>query len=400
MSIQKVRIKEFKAVKNLNYDLNGQSILVLGENGLGKSSVLQFMEIALGKTKNIPPNAKGSGELVKLTNGVEYTYKVKFKQGKPIVTVINPEGMEDSRRSVLASLVGAMDFDIDGFIELSRTRAGRDKQVAIFKSFLPQELQDELNRLEGKVKVDYDERTDLNRLVKSLDALIKAHPLLNTIHFKEFEQVDLSQVFKELGEARKTNGLRTKAETQAEEAARRITELEVQIEQEKIKTGKAIAWLKENPEINVTELEKTIADATDKNSTYNESLKLKNNLKLHEELTEQSGELTALIDSSKEAIKDAIKDMDTPVEGLLYDMEGLTYNGFAVHPDTLSTAEIGYLGIQLKIAENPELGVLFIQNGQNYGTKRLKEIQALGCQIIMEQVERGQEELTIEIMAN
>ena len=163
MSIQRVIIKSFKAVKNFKFDLKGQSILLMGENGVGKSSVIQFIEIALGRTKNIPPNAKGSGEVVKLTNGKEFTYKVKFKQGKPITTVIMPDGSEDSRKSFLASIVGAVEFDIDGFVEMSRSSAGRNKQIEIFKGFLSQDIQDQLTTIERTIKSKYDERTDLNR---------------------------------------------------------------------------------------------------------------------------------------------------------------------------------------------------------------------------------------------
>ena len=144
-------------------------------------------------------------------------------------------------------------------------------------------------------------------------------------------------------------------------------------------------------------MENRISDANSINARHSASVLLKTKFKNLETYKDDSGEMTALIDSSKQAIKDAIKDFDTPVPGLEYDIDGLKYNGFPVHPDSLSTAEIGHLGIKLKMAENPDLGILFIQNGQNYGSKRLKEIQEYGWQIIMEQVERGQEELTIKI---
>jgi hypothetical protein len=54
------------------------------------------------------------------------------------------------------------------------------------------------------------------------------------------------------------------------------------------------------------------------------------------------------------------------------------------------------------MAENKDLGILFIQRGESLGAKRLKEIQEMAqkydWQIIMEQVDRGNEKLTIEIM--
>jgi len=90
------------------------------------------------------------------------------------------------------------------------------------------------------------------------------------------------------------------------------------------------------------------------------------------------------------------------VDGLTVDADSLIYNGVPVSSASLSSSEIMHLGIKLKMAENPDLGILFIQRGESLGAKRLKDIQDLAkkydWQIIMEQVERGNEKLTIEIM--
>jgi hypothetical protein len=119
-------------------------------------------------------------------------------------------------------------------------------------------------------------------------------------------------------------------------------------------------------------------------------------------LSDESGELTAFIESSNQAIADAIRDCDSPVDGLTFDADSLIYNGVPVSNASLSSSEIMHLGIKLKMAENPDLGILFIQRGESLGAQRLKDIQDLAkkydWQIIMEQVERGNEKLTIEIM--
>jgi len=82
----------------------------------------------------------------------------------------------------------------------------------------------------------------------------------------------------------------------------------------------------------------------------------------------------------------------------MFGAEALYYNGVEVNTDSLSESQIMELGIKMKIAQNPKLDVLLIENGQNLGLKKLQAIQKMGYQIIMEQVERGLEELRIEIM--
>jgi len=409
MELQKIKIKEFKVLKDIEFTANGANIILLGDNGVGKSSVIQFIEICLGKKTNIPPNARGSGEIVTTINGQEYTYSVVFKGGKPLITVTAPNGIQDDRRSVIAALVGAMDFDIDAFVEMSRSSAGRNKQVKIFKTFLPIEIQEELNKLENKVRLNYDDRTQINRDIKSLTAEIKAHPLLDRIPFDTFEQVDVAKVYEKLKDARDHNQKVEEINTRVLERLDRVLELEHEVKALKTKNKDAKVWLKENIEVDLLVLEKTLESATKTNTEFDSSEALRVKIKTLAEYEEESGEATALIDSSKQLIVDAIKDMDLPVDGLAYEfiedpkkgiMESLTYKGIAVHPDSLSTAEIGHLGVKMKMAENPDLNILFLQNGQNYGSKKLEEIKSYGWQIIMEQVERNTEELKIEIMGN
>jgi hypothetical protein len=294
---------------------------------------------------------------------------------------------------------------------MSRTSTGRDKQIKIFKSFLPIEIQEELTKHELSAKSSYDERTELNRQIKMLDAEIKTDPLYAVIHFEKFELVDFTNIYEEIELARNHNKKIADISVRLDLRIENIEALRLEIEALKQDISdreaaiikhhntniEAQKWLDENPETEIKALENSISEANAINARHSASVLLKKKFENLETYKDDSGELTALIDSSKQAIKEAIKDFDTPVPGLEYDIDGLKYNGFPVHPDTLSTAEIGHLGIKLKMAENPDLGILFIQNGQNYGSKRLKEIQEYGWQIIMEQVERGKEELTIKI---
>jgi len=118
---------------------------------------------------------------------------------------------------------------------------------------------------------------------------------------------------------------------------------------------------------------------------------------LHDEI-ELSEKLSVKIDKNMSLLENTIKSIESPVEGLWFEGENLTYNNVEVSKNTLSESQIMELGIKMKLAQNPNFDVLLIENGQNLGLKKLKQIQSLGYQIIMEQVERGTEELKIEIM--
>jgi len=405
MKTEQVKIKEFKVLRDFTADFKGAHVLVMGDNEVGKSSLLQFIQIALGKTDNIPQNATGSGEVIINKDGKQFTFQVKFKDNKPVVTVISPDGIKDSRRGTIATIVGALDFDIDKFVELSKTVAGRKKQVEIYKQFLPFEVIEFMDKMELKIKATYDDRTSLNRDIKALEGSISLHPLANQTH--ELDKLiikDVDTTKEQIKKAQKTNENVTKVKAGIESKGEQIVAIQKEIDakllqittlKEEIKKGET--WLKTNKVTDISKITTSI-------QTSDQATQLKADMEKVEKLKLDVGEATALIESSQQAIVETIKQIDSPVENLTYDEDGLYWNGTAVNPDNLSTSQIIELGVRLKMAENPNLGMLFIEHGESIGTERLKVIKEIadknGFQIIMEQVERGNKKLHIEIMAD
>lgn len=421
MKTQTVIIKEFKALTDVSLDFNGHHILLMGDNGVGKSTVQQFIEIALGKQKNVPPNAKGSGEVVFDKDGNQITVKVKFKDGKPVLDIRGSGISIDNKKGAIADLFGAIDFDIDEFVNLSKTTSGRKEQVDVFKKFLPLEVQQELMKHENNVKNAFTERAELNKDIKKLEGSMSLHQLNNLPDFEltKIVHTDTDEVMALLKSANDHNAKILKVESGLTERENKISDKKAQIEklkaqiktleteneaiEKEIKDGKKWLAKPENEKKDITVYEKSISDAADNNLKHQQAQALLKDRKHHEKLKDESGELTAKIESSREAIANAIRDMDSPVEGLMFDDEQLVYKGVPVSPDSLSKSEIMELGVRLKMAENPDLGILLIKEGESLGTDRINVIKQLadenGWQIIMEQVERGKE-FHFEIMGD
>jgi hypothetical protein len=112
-------------------------------------------------------------------------------------------------------------------------------------------------------------------------------------------------------------------------------------------------WLSENPRKETSEFETQINKAQSVNEQYKQAHDLKEKGKQLAVMVEESGDLTAKIESQREAIRQAIREMESPVDGLMFDDEQLLYRGVPVHPNSMSESEMMELSIKLKMAENP-----------------------------------------------
>ena len=420
MSVLTVKIDKFKILENFEANIEGNHILLCGDNGVGKSSFIQFIKMAMGDQTSIPPNASGKGEVVFDLNGNKITSKITFKDGKPVLKISGHGISIDNNKGAIASIFGAEFFNPDKFVDLSKTKAGRKQQLDEFFADLDPEFVQGINQFKANVKNNYDSRTEINKDIAKLKGSISLHALNNLPNFEleKIKEVDTVEVMTKLTAANSTNEKVTKVETGIDERKKaiqekidRIAKLNKEIEElnadikkvdGEIRDGQK--WLKENPKVDTAVIEKTIADASEINKKAASAKQLIEDRAKLEKYIDEAGELTANIESSTEAIANAIREMESPVEGLTFDDETLIYKGVPVSPDSLSTSEIMELGIRLQIVKNPNLGIFFIQRGESLGTERLKVIKdiadSLGWQIIMEQVERGKKQLEIEIMAN
>lgn len=415
MKIQTVNIKSFKKLKDFKAEINGNNVFLMGENGEGKSTIIQAIKVALGDQSNIPPTGTGEWTVVTTKEDGTYQFRVKIKEGKSVVEVVAPNGMKDNKKGTLAALIGAINFNIDEFVSLSETTAGQKKQVEIYKSFLDPEIIKELDILKAKVKSLEIDRTDIGKEEKRLKSLVESHPLRNEIELGKFKEVDTAALLESLNKANAKNDEIKRIEIGTEDKLKNANKCDESIKEleEKIKSlkeqkenfltdhNKGKEWLSKNKHIDTTDIQTQINEASETNKKAAQAKQLQADREAHATATEEYGTATANIESQREEIARFIKEMAVPVDGLQFDDDMLIYKGIPVSLSTLSTSEIMELGVLMKIAENKGIGVLFLEHGESLGEQRLKDIQEIAAknnmQLIIEQVERGKG-LHIEIM--
>jgi hypothetical protein len=270
--------------------------------------------------------------------------------------------------------------------------------------------------MEAKIDKTYQERTDINRDIKKLEAAIEKHELANyQFSLDKFKPVDIQSVYDQLQKANKNNtnieyvekGLVDKAAKVKELEERRsallkeIGQITESIEKCEDEIEKGNFWLKENKRVDVKEFESKIQTANEENKKYESAQKLKSDLELLKKLKDESEDMTVLIETSKQAIKDTVQQLDV-LDGLMYDDDGLIYEGIPVTPQNMSTSKRMFLGIKLKMLESPDVSFVTLNGFESIDQETAKEIQQFceenDIQLIVEEVVKSQDKLTVEIM--
>lgn len=449
MKIQYVNIKGFRNVPDMEKILHGSNIVLLADNTMGKSNFIRALKAALcGK---LGPNAIKHGQEraeVELTladfenetpiDGTEYRFKLTVKRDKESqetakIEVWAPNGFKEVKKTIIGTIAGEIEQEED-FVALSRTEKGQKRQIEILRDMLDEEDRNTIQLFENKAQQAYDERTEVNREIKRIEGWIGTQGMDRQLVDQHAgkEKISVAELSSQLQGAvehnNKIKGVCERIEERKSQAARiatdiRNAELEIEALQKKIEQlhsdAKSLAdmdiaaraFLQQNQEINLEDFNSRIQDADRANQVIDRANTLRTQIDLLTQQQERSGELTALYESSKQAIADAIRDMQI-FEGVTFDERSAYYRGKMVHPDILSTSEQMEFNIRLLIAQRSRVqaegknlaDIIFVERGESFGLQKLYELQkaakALGYQIVMEQVERGTEELKVEFMVD
>lgn len=201
-------IKNFKNIPSLSAVLPYSGlVMVIGDNGTGKSSFLQVLDTMLkgGTTNNFLSNGKVNGEVVYnfiAENGDEYTLRLDLdpKSGSNRFTLRNPNGKVSRSISDVIDLFEHPNITVEDFIDYGKTTEGSRKQTQIVLQMLPEDMQKQYADLMNDEKEAYNERTILGReLTKKKGAVETARPLLETV-----AEADMLPIYLEEQEAIKT----------------------------------------------------------------------------------------------------------------------------------------------------------------------------------------------------
>lgn len=403
LKIVELRSEFVKRLNVLVIRPKGNVVVLQGENGVGKSSAIDSIEMALtGKVSEAPIVIQQGQEYaeVKLDLGA-FTVRKRWTKGGTVKLLVEMNGFEKKApQTFLDEMLGKISFDPLAFIRLDPK-----KQAEIVKRMVGVDT----SKLEADYKVDYDKRTQVSNSGKSLKARFDALPvppaetpdepvnvqaLLDEQTQLQAVKSDNDRLRGQLAVVEESMKSADTAERQAEEEVQRLektlndarAKLEVTskkrldahhaLDDAKQKLGQLI-----DPDIAGIYRKIASADAT------NTSVRQKKERaamgaeldKLRDEKIALDAKLDALLEEKAKLIREA----KFPIDGMSFDSEGgLTFSALPLVQ--ASSAEQLRIGVALCIALNPKIRIAFIRDGSLLDEKSMDLVEQMADQFNMQ----------------
>lgn len=183
MHILSLHVQNIKKIKAVHIEPHGNTVVISGKNGQGKSSAIEAIAMALGGKKLIPEKPIREGETTAeiIVDLGKYTVRRHWtKPDTSYLTVTNKEGAQfKAGQDILNTIIGELSFD-----PLKFTTMDADKRVVMLKNLTGLDFSD----LDAEYKKKYEERAqygrDGNQLKSRLESefiLPQERPVLESI---------------------------------------------------------------------------------------------------------------------------------------------------------------------------------------------------------------------------
>ncbi len=388
--------------------------VVGGDNGEGKTSVLDSIAMGLGGKDAVPPmpvhRGKDSAQtIITLDNGI-VVKRTFTAAGNTYLKVTSADGaVYPSPQAMLDGLTGKLSFDPLAFLRLDAPEQAKTLRRLVNLDFTKQDV--ERKRL-------YDERTAVNKRLAEMRGAVAALPTHADAPAKEISSAD---VLAEIEKAQAHNSGRLPLTAAANAANLAISQTNAQVKA----TSTSIAALEKQladartlldkqtkardkaqvamtaaqdaetafEEIDTTDLKAQLAACEETNR------KVRANAQRATAVTEgiakkaQADALTVKIDAIDKAKSEALSAVKFPVKGLSFADDAVTFDGFPL--SQCSAALQQRVSVSIGAALNPKLRVMLIRDASLLDVKNLEALRTtaeeLDLQIWAERVSKGAE---------
>lgn len=382
-------VKRIKAV-SLAPAENGLTVIG-GDNGQGKTSVLDAIAWALGGEKFKPSNPQREGSVlpphlrITLSNGLV----VERKGDKGALKVTDPNGKKAGQQ-LLNEFVESLALNLPKFMGAT----GKEKAHTLLQII---GVEDKLAELERQEETIYNQRHALGQIA---DRKAKYAEELPNYTEAPAEEISIADLIKSQQEILARNGENQRKRADRERYDRELTQAQIDFDRAK----KALEQAEQNAltarqsaegliDESTAEIEENIRNIDEINAKVRANIERERAFQEADELKGQYDELSEKIEQIRAEKASLLNNAEMPLAGLSVEDGELIYNG--AKWDCMSGAE------QLKIATaivrrlNPECGFVLMDKLEQMDAKTLAEfgkwLEQEGLQVIATRVSTGDE---------
>lgn len=379
MKIVELKAENIKKLKAIEVRPQGNTIVISGKNGAGKSSALDAIWFALTgkdsmKQTSKPVREGAQGAKVEIDIGDYVVTRRWTSNANSYLYVENKEGKEqNSPQTLLDSFIGDLSFDP---LQFSRLDAKAQKKTLL--KLL--NIEEKLNEMDTEYQDIYNERTHIGKNFRAAKAQFEGMerpPIM-----EEVEETDISKLTQRLEEAIENNQAIEEMKRDIEENTERLGQIEEQIkkleserEQVKFILKSSTRTLSEAKKIDTQGIQQKIAQAQTYRQVQEEANIYYSKKKEVEQLEKEVNAKTSELEKINQAKNEIIATSKMPIEGLGVEGDEVTYKGLPFAQ--LSAAEQLRVSLSIAMAANPKLKVIRIMDGSLLDSSNMKVIEEL-----------------------
>lgn len=395
-----LKAENIQRIKVVEITPNGNLVVVGGNNGNGKTSLLDSIKMVLGGKRNLSdkPVREGadSGEITLETEDF-IANRIIYPDGRSELE-FKPKGnlQYASPQKFFDSILSKMTFD-----PLSFSGMEKKEQIEVIKSLIPFNFTGNENYRKNL----YDERTFVNRELKQKEAENEANPFDGSFPVDEegFDSSTYSALVAQQTQLNELNSTLARGKAKITELANRKQQLLAEIAAIDSQCVEIGSWIEANePKVALFgNIDEQLLAADQRRIGFEErNARIRKNAaakKIYIEvqtLKAKTNELTAGIDKLDAEKMAAIQAANLPVANLSFsDDDGVLYAGIPFAQ--LSGAERLKVSLAMGIALNPSLRVLLIRDGSLLDEENLRIVADMAAkfdmQVWLERVGKGEE---------
>jgi len=419
-----LELENFKNITKKIVNIEGKSMIFIGRNESGKSTLIQAMSGPMNN-KLLPSEPVKKGEsharishtIGGILNGEEKVYIMdmyftdKSQKGKLSITNEKGEIMK-SPSTLIKSIIGNVSFDITQWLNDEKKKKLETLKQLTGKGKEIDSVNMEISELKALRKKKSDRADDLEATLKNHEftpaeielysepsdlSLIQSEMKIVADNQKQWDDV-YNKVESFKTDVARSNGLIAKTEVEINELEEKLHALRERIAFEKgevlkndqnIRTG--AEWLQNVPRPSMEEANKKMSEAISHNEKHYRIGILGTQQKEMIKVKSESEKLKTDIEVKTNERNQIIASSQLSIPGLSFTDEEIFIDGLPLEEEQINSARLIDIGVDVAISMNPNLKIIFIKDGSLLDSKHLKiivdKIEKNGYQAIIEMVD-------------